>query len=542
MTRYSVVIPTKSRPDTLRYVLPNVLACARDDMEVVVHQCGTDPATDQIVAAIRDPRLRYFAVPEPVPMRENWELALARARGDFVTVLGDDDGIVPGAFDVADHLIAQYSPELITWRPVTYFWPSCFDAAVAGQVLYRFHPDAGTIRFSSSYALRSLYRFRWHYSDMPMIYNSFVSRQVIERVRNRLGRYFLLNSPDITSGVVNAVHCDEFVWTHYPLSVAGISKNSTGHRIGAQEDPRVSANAIFEFMPQSIEQNWIPEMGNLDFEIAVELLKLRELLGLGAQGVDVDMADVAQYLAQRLQDYPGRLEASREALMAFCLRHRIDYASLASRFNLGAPPAERGFGSPISSETNVFGAARSVAAYLGPYRQRAASKVGFAPSEIALSTQPLEIHFSQQGNGPQFLERGWNKPEGFGVWASDYTATLSLPALRVTGPGERLRLEVIGRAPMVSPERRFCFSIGIESAGQVAVGEFNAESVAGATALEVGLDTLEANAPLRLTIRCLELVNPVLIAAGHDNRSLGYGLERLTLAVVPARSTQESGA
>jgi hypothetical protein len=261
------------------------------------------------------------------------------------------------------------------------------------------------------------------------------------------------------------------------------------------------------------------------------------VLGLGALGVDVDMSDVANYLARRVQDYPGRIEASREALRAFCERHQLDYSSLAARFSLRPVASGGGFGTPISSETNVYGAARSVADYLGPYAPQAESHVGFESREIALSSVPVEIDFSHRGNGPQFLDRGWNKPEAFGVWASDYEASISLPPIRAASGG-RLRLEVTGRAPAVSHERRFCYSIGLESAGRLALGEFSADSIRGVTALEVDLDALEAGTAVRLTVRCLELVNPMLVTRGHDNRPLGYGLERLSLALVPVHAVE----
>jgi glycosyltransferase involved in cell wall biosynthesis len=56
MTRFSLVIPTLRRVDTLEHTLATLLAQDYDDMEIVVQNNGNDPATRELVESTRDAR------------------------------------------------------------------------------------------------------------------------------------------------------------------------------------------------------------------------------------------------------------------------------------------------------------------------------------------------------------------------------------------------------------------------------------------------------------------------------------------------------
>ena len=102
---FSIVIPTRARPDTLRHALRTVLAQTDGDFEVIVHESGDDPATAATVAEFDDPRVRFFKTGEPMRMTENWERALAHVRGDYVLFIGDDDGLLPDACAIAREIL-----------------------------------------------------------------------------------------------------------------------------------------------------------------------------------------------------------------------------------------------------------------------------------------------------------------------------------------------------------------------------------------------------------------------------------------------------
>jgi len=109
----SVIIPTWNRAELLTArTLPSVLAQTHQNLEIiVVGDCCTDN-TDKMIAAIGDPRVIYYNLPErgnyPSEKKALWQVAgsapknkgLEMARGSWIAPLDDDDVYTP------DHIAA----------------------------------------------------------------------------------------------------------------------------------------------------------------------------------------------------------------------------------------------------------------------------------------------------------------------------------------------------------------------------------------------------------------------------------------------------
>jgi hypothetical protein len=112
----SFVLPTYTRFEALRDVaLPSMLAQTHPNIEVVVVGDSAPPETAEVIAAIDDPRVRYYnrTVRGPYPEDESvrWYMlgsppyndALALLRGRWVAAMADDDAVRP---DFAEVLLA----------------------------------------------------------------------------------------------------------------------------------------------------------------------------------------------------------------------------------------------------------------------------------------------------------------------------------------------------------------------------------------------------------------------------------------------------
>src|SRR4051812_3222592 len=93
--RFSIIIPTRERAATLRYALRTCLDQTFDDYEVIVSDNFSSPATKAVVDEAAAPRVRYFRTDRPLAMSDSWEFAVSHARGEYVLVIGDDDGLLP---------------------------------------------------------------------------------------------------------------------------------------------------------------------------------------------------------------------------------------------------------------------------------------------------------------------------------------------------------------------------------------------------------------------------------------------------------------
>ena len=112
----SFLVPTYTSYETLRDVaLPSILAQTHSNLEVIVVGDGAPAETAEAVAAVGDPRVRYFnrtiRGPYPEDPARRWYVigspplndALALAGGRWIAVLGDDDAVRPTH---TEHLLA----------------------------------------------------------------------------------------------------------------------------------------------------------------------------------------------------------------------------------------------------------------------------------------------------------------------------------------------------------------------------------------------------------------------------------------------------
>jgi GT2 family glycosyltransferase len=99
--RVSVIIATYNWSSVLPYSIGSVLRQTTQDFEILVVGDGCTDDSEAVVAAIGDPRIRWFNLPENTghQSRPNNE-GLRQARGEFVAYLGHDDLWLPHHLEV----------------------------------------------------------------------------------------------------------------------------------------------------------------------------------------------------------------------------------------------------------------------------------------------------------------------------------------------------------------------------------------------------------------------------------------------------------
>lgn len=104
---FSVVIPTHRRNNLLLQALASVASQTFDDYEVVVVDDDNNPDTRALIQALADERISYFPNERSSggSGARNW--GLAKARGDWVAFLDDDDTWVPTKLEKVHKLITE---------------------------------------------------------------------------------------------------------------------------------------------------------------------------------------------------------------------------------------------------------------------------------------------------------------------------------------------------------------------------------------------------------------------------------------------------
>lgn len=92
----TVSIPTHNRRDFLSSCLDSVLEQELAELEVIVSDNASTDGTGQLLAAYDDPRVHHESLPENIGLWRNLTRCLHLGTAPYVTVLPDDDLVLPG--------------------------------------------------------------------------------------------------------------------------------------------------------------------------------------------------------------------------------------------------------------------------------------------------------------------------------------------------------------------------------------------------------------------------------------------------------------
>ena len=104
MPRFSLLTPTRDRPDWIGRCVDSVLAQTYTDWEQIVYDNGTDSVQHLIPD---DPRIRYVKGPSDGPA-DAFQRALDLATGEIVHPISDDDRLTPDALETVDREIGDH--------------------------------------------------------------------------------------------------------------------------------------------------------------------------------------------------------------------------------------------------------------------------------------------------------------------------------------------------------------------------------------------------------------------------------------------------
>jgi hypothetical protein len=223
--RFTIIIPTRERADTLEAALRTVTSQHYPDLEIIVSDNCSQDNTRAVVEANGDPRIIYINTGKRLSMSHNWEFALGHASGEWIGYIGDDDGLLPDSIASAAAIAQTSGAELIRARSATYLWPVTGERD--GKLAVPIGGRSG-LRDSAT-ALRRVFAGNDNYLNLPTLYTGgFAHRRVIDRGRAADGSYFQSQIPDVYSAVTLTSLAENFYWSAVPLAINGASRHSTG--------------------------------------------------------------------------------------------------------------------------------------------------------------------------------------------------------------------------------------------------------------------------------------------------------------------------
>lgn len=226
----TVVIATKNRQF---YCIETIKAILDDDkhhkIQIAIADNSDNNEIEKFVNYINDPRVKYSYNKAPITNTDNFNDAMNLADGKYVTVIGDDDGLLPNIFEILkwanDNDIDSFSAR----NCVIYYWPNSLKEYPNGHLIM---PKSKNVydKIQVKNELKALLNNGLqHYLSfsLPKVYHGFVKKEIFDAVKKKTGRYFGGLSPDI----YGCISCSNFIKIHYvintPLTIAGVCAKST---------------------------------------------------------------------------------------------------------------------------------------------------------------------------------------------------------------------------------------------------------------------------------------------------------------------------
>lgn len=224
---FSIVIPTRNRANLLPLSLQSALEQTNNDYEIIVSDNNCTPETRQVVDQFADSRVRYVRIDRTLAPSDSWEFALSHAKGEYITILSDDDALSPALLERLGAFLEDKKINLISWIRYLYVMTDWYVESERNKLFLA--PVSGqTEERSSEIILRRWFDGCSYYSDAPMLFNACCHRSVIDSMRQRAGRVFLGPAPDIASSLALLSEVPSFFFVDDALSLAGSGKQSIG--------------------------------------------------------------------------------------------------------------------------------------------------------------------------------------------------------------------------------------------------------------------------------------------------------------------------
>src|SRR5437870_3007604 len=119
---FSIVIPTHDRLHLLRDAIETVRRQNFSEWELVIFDnASTDPIREYL-QRLGDDRVRYARSDEFLPVTSSWNRAIDLAHGDYVVLLGDDDGLTPNYFSRLQEIIEKFGRPDLVYNNIYQFW------------------------------------------------------------------------------------------------------------------------------------------------------------------------------------------------------------------------------------------------------------------------------------------------------------------------------------------------------------------------------------------------------------------------------------
>ena len=228
----SVLLPIYNGEKYIFDSITSIVDQTDQDYELIISIDSGSDSSERVARRFEESneRVRVFAHAQRLGMRGNYDFLINKAKGSWLTILGQDDAMMPFAISELRRSCEKV-PEMsaLVSRRAYAFWPDTNGDFGRHQFIY----PIGVNRVSEVSSMRFLInclKGKSEYSQGPQLYTgSFISRKVVlEFLSNQNGELFPYPIPDVSSSASILLATRNFHYSDLPLFIVGTSRSSTG--------------------------------------------------------------------------------------------------------------------------------------------------------------------------------------------------------------------------------------------------------------------------------------------------------------------------
>jgi len=232
---FSILIATKNRIQYCINVIETILKYNDSDFELVIQDNSDSLELKKFVDEnITDKRLKYNYTPPPFSSIDNFNAAIELAEGEYICLIGDDDGINPEIFKIVRWASQNQIDAIVPDLNTIYWWPdACKLIKEKNQYngLLQITPTKGNVhRYSTKREILKLLQNGgqdYLNFNLPKLYHGVVKKEFLDKIKSKTGNFIGGLSPDIYSAIAIANYVPHIIKIEYPLTIPGICGTST---------------------------------------------------------------------------------------------------------------------------------------------------------------------------------------------------------------------------------------------------------------------------------------------------------------------------
>jgi hypothetical protein len=193
-----IVIPTRNRADLVPNAISSVFSQPGCEVDVLVSDNSTSAQQrsqlSRYCQQAANPRLRYIAAPEPLPMSEHWDWAMQQALSLYdvshVCFLTDRMMVKPGALKSLVEIVLAYPDKILTYMH------DMVDDFAEPIVVHQYTWTGSLYEVPATRLLEMIAQSVLYDSCIPRMLNCIVPRHLLKTLKRRFGTIFESVSPD----------------------------------------------------------------------------------------------------------------------------------------------------------------------------------------------------------------------------------------------------------------------------------------------------------------------------------------------------------